>query len=321
MKKIYALAAFVFLGIAANSQVFWTEGFGTGCNRGQLVGAYSGSNGAWTDGSTGTNDADANDFFVSATCGNTGAGNCADNCSFTSTTNRTLNVSNINISVPPFLSIVADTGASYFSGVSGGCAALGICANTHRRAQSPVINCTGKTNISASFIYLENGDAANDDAAFVYSADGGANWSTINPLAKTTGSCPNGQWTAITVTLPATANNNATVKIGFTWVNNDDQVGTDPSFAVDDINLTQAPTGITDYSTADLNVFSSGNGLIHINSNGLSYKTIGVYNMLGEETKFTTSDNVIQLADATSGIYFVTLDVNGVRVTRKVMMN
>src|SRR5690606_31806825 len=37
--------------------------------------------------------------------------------------------------------------------------------------------------------------------------------------------------------------NNANVKIGFRWVNNDDGVGTDPSFAVDDITLTIPTTG------------------------------------------------------------------------------
>lgn len=322
MKKLYTLSSLLCLGFAVQAQVFWTEGFGTGCNRGQLASAYTGTNGAWTIGSTGTNDATANQFYVSATCGNTGAGNCSDNCSFTSTTNRTLHVSNIAISVPPFISAGADTGSSYFAGVSGACLTLGVCATTHRRAQSPIINCTGKSNINISFIYLENGDLANDDAQLVYSADGGTTWSMLDVLAKTTGTCTGGgQWTAFSIALPASSNNNPTVKIGFTWQNNDDQVGTDPSFAVDDINLSQGPLAIAAYSQSDLSMFSDGNGLIHVNANGLSYKTIGVYNLLGEETKFTTTENTIQLAEASTGIYIVTLEVNGVRITRKVMMN
>src|SRR4051812_10567210 len=100
-----------------------------------------------------------------------------------------------------------------------------------------------------SFLYLENGDASNDDASFVYSADGGTTWSTVNALAKTTGTCSAaGQWTSITISLPASANNNAMVKIGFNWTNNDDGIGTDPSFAVDDITLAQNPTGISAYT-------------------------------------------------------------------------
>jgi len=43
--------------------------------------------------------------------------------------------------------------------------------------------------------------------------------------------------------LPASANNNPNVKIGFRWINNDDGDATDPSFAVDDIVLSHADTG------------------------------------------------------------------------------
>ncbi len=46
-----------------------------------------------------------------------------------------------------------------------------------------------------------------------------------------------GRWDTLGVTLPASANNNPTVKIGFRWINNDDGVGTDPSFAVDSVSL------------------------------------------------------------------------------------
>ncbi len=319
MKKIYSLASLLFLGFTAQAQVFWTEGFGTGCNRGQLASAYTGANGAWTIGSTGTNNTYANTWYVSATCGNTGLGNCASNCSVTSNTDRTLHLSNIAIVIPTFVNAGADTGASYFS---GGLCGFGYCAITNRRAESPVINCTGKINISVSFIYMENGDNTNDDASFCYSADGGTTWTIIDPITKAPGICgAGGDWNAYTITLPASSNNNPTVKIGFNWVNNDDGTGTDPSFAVDDINLTQGPTAIEAHSIADFTMFSDGNGLIRINANGLSYKTIGVYNLLGEETKFTTIDNSIQLTDANAGIYIVTFEVNGVRVTRKVMMN
>ncbi|MEO8762341.1 MAG: PKD domain-containing protein, partial [Bacteroidia bacterium] len=51
-----------------------------------------------------------------------------------------------------------------------------------------------------------------------------------------------GKWTAFSMVLPASANNNANVKIGFLWVNDDDGAGTDPSFAVDDVTLTDAAT-------------------------------------------------------------------------------
>jgi hypothetical protein len=42
---------------------------------------------------------------------------------------------------------------------------------------------------------------------------------------------------------------------------------------------------------------------------------------LGQEVKFGQDENSVSLAVATPGIYMVTLEVNGARVTRKVMMN
>jgi hypothetical protein len=316
MKKIYSLTALLFLGLAAHSQVFWTENFGTGCNRGQLASAFTGTNGTWTIGSTGTNDPYANNWYVSATCAGTGAGNCTGSCSSSSTTNQTLHVSNVAVAA---LGVAADTGASYFS---GGLCGFGYCAVTNTRAQSPLINCTAKLNITATFLYVENGDAAIDDATFVYSADGGTTWSTINPLAKTTGTCSAaGQWTSITIALPVSADNNANVKIGFNWTNNDDGVGTDPSFAVDDITLNSNPTGIAATQISQLGIFASGNGQITIVPNGNPYKIIGMYDMLGQDVKFNQTENTISLAEATPGIYIVNLEVNGTRVVKKIMMN
>jgi hypothetical protein len=319
MKKLYSITALLFLASASQAQTFWTEDFGTGCNRGQLASAYTGTNGTWTITGTGTNGNVANTWYVSSASAGTGAGNCASSCVTASTNSPTLHVSNVAIVIPSFLTVGADTGASYFS---GGFSSFGYTAGTSRRVESPTINCVSKINITATFVYLENGDASTDDGQFVCSTDGGTTWSVVDVLAKTTGSCgADGQWTSITLALPAAADNNPMVKIGFSWVNNDDGVGSDPSFSVDDITLASNPLGIAGFDASSINVFSKGNGQIRIDANGYGYKTIGVYNMLGEETKFTAADNSIQLNNAPAGIYLVTLEVNGVRVTRKVMMN
>ncbi|MFT5184013.1 MAG: hypothetical protein ACI84C_001141 [Flavobacteriales bacterium] len=52
-------------------------------------------------------------------------------------------------------------------------------------------------------------------------------------------------WTEYSIALPASANENANIKLGFRWVNNDDGVGTDPSFAVDDITVVGGPVQVT----------------------------------------------------------------------------
>jgi hypothetical protein len=320
MKKLFSAFILLLAGTSSYAQTFWTEDFGTGCNRGQAASSYTGTNGPWTITATGTNDAYANSWYVSATCAGTGAGNCSSSCISAGATNASLHVSNIDIIVPSFLTANADTGASYFS---GGLCGFGYCAATNRRAESPLINCSGKSNISVSFLYLENGSGTSDDASLCYSADGGTTWTTIDPLAKTTGSCSSaGQWTSLAVTLPASANNNSAVKLGFKWVNNDDGTGTDPSFAVDDIVLSQSSgTGIASYSGPGISLFSKGNGMIQVNENGLAYKIMGIYNVLGEETKFTQTDNILHLEQATPGIYFITLDINGTRVVNKILLD
>lgn len=63
-------------------------------------------------------------------------------------------------------------------------------------------------------------------------------------LAKTAVCAGQGTWTNHAIALPASANNNANVRIGFRWVNNNDGTGADPSFAVDDVQITipYAPT-------------------------------------------------------------------------------
>lgn len=320
MKKIYSLASLLLIGFAANAQApFWTENFGTGCNRGQVATAYTGTNGSWTMSSTGTNGNTANTWYVSAAHSNTGAGNCATTCMTSAATDATLHVSNIAIVIPSFLTVNADSGASYFS---GGLSSFGYVATSNSRVESPLINCTGQASIILSFIYVENGDASNDDAALLYSPDGGTTWTIIDALAKTTGTCAApGQWTTFSVVLPASADNNPNVKIGFIWTNNDDGVGSDPSFSVDDIAMTNGLNGIATAQTAELSLYASGNGQITITPNGQAYKVLGIYDMLGQEVKFNNVNNVVQLSNTQAGVYIITVEVNGVRVTRKVMMD
>lgn len=236
IKKILLFShLFFILLIAVNAQtVIWTEDFQNNCAAACVASTYNGTNGAWTITNVGVNDPDANEWFVSgAECGNA-AGTCGSACG---TTDPSLHVGNVAI---PLLGMPADNGAAYNAG--GGCPTF-FCVITDKRAESPTINLTGQTNITLNFNYIENGDGTNDDASLWYFD--GATWSLLDPLAKPSlGACnPQGQWTAFSIPLPASANNNANVKIGFRWVNNDDAVGTDPSFAVDDITLTIPTTG------------------------------------------------------------------------------
>lgn len=225
MKLLYTALA-VGLAHFASGQIFWTETFGTGCNQGQLATAYVSPNGSWTSTNTGTNAGSANVWYVGATENNTGAGNCSTVCG----TNATLHLGNVNVSI-----ISADQGAAYYEGLAGFCGLL-PCGATDKRIDSPAINCSGKENITLSFVYIEGGNTI-DNATLWY--NDGTTWSQLaNPAKTFSGVCsPQGVWTAYSIALPASANDNASVKIGFRWINNDDGDATDPSFAVDDITI------------------------------------------------------------------------------------
>ncbi len=228
--KILILFSCLILMIGVKSQtVIWTEDFQNNCASACLASGYAGTNGAWTITNIGANDPEANEWFVSgAECGNA-AGACGSACA---STDPSLHVGNVAVAV---LGLPADNGAAYNAG--GLCGSF-FCVLTDKRAESPTINLTGQTNITLNFNYIENGDGALDDASLWYFD--GTTWALLDPLAKPSlGACaPQGLWTAFSIPLPASANNNANVKIGFRWVNNDDGVGNDPSFAVDDITLT-----------------------------------------------------------------------------------
>ena len=200
------------LSMQSKAQVFWTENFSTP---------------AWTlNVPTGLNDPDANYFSISDDEGGGITPNLGAplSCGVATNGNNSL-----------FITSGFSFGAAYNAG--GFCVApLNICVTTNTRAESPIINCTGKINITVDFNYIENGDATLDDAVLWYFD--GITWSVLSNMPKTlTGCGGQGLWTSYSIVLPASANNNPNVQIGFGWVNNDDGLGTDPSFAVDDISL------------------------------------------------------------------------------------
>ena len=213
----------------ANGQVFWTETFdgtpcglpgGSGCDPSIVM---------WSVTNTGANGATPNTWYVSATeCGNA-AGQCGTSC----TNDQSLHIGNDPNSSAAFLFCpTGDCGASYD--------ASGAPEISDKRAESPVINCTGQSGISIQFNYIENGQASLDNAELWYFD--GATWILLVDLPKTPLCGAQGQWTAFNAALPASANNNPGVRIGFRWYNNGDGSGSDPSFAVDDITLLSTTT-------------------------------------------------------------------------------
>lgn len=213
---------------------FWTENFGTGCNQGQLISGYVSPNGNWTVTNTGTNASSANVWYVSAMENGNAPGTCGSVCG----NDRSLHIGNVDL-----LGIPADQGAAYYEGLAAFCGFF-PCGATDKRAQSPVINCTGQSGITLEFDYIEGGNI-NDNATLWYF--NGTTWTQLADMTKTfSGLCsPQGIWTHYSIALPASADNNSQVRIGFRWVNNEDGDATDPSFAIDDVQLSAIPQGDT----------------------------------------------------------------------------
>ncbi|MFO0358718.1 MAG: T9SS type A sorting domain-containing protein [Sphingobacteriaceae bacterium] len=231
MKKLLlSITALVIGSFAYAQSPFWTENFGSNPVCGStLAAAFTSTNGAWTVTTTGTNDLFSNEWFVSPREAGMGAGNCGSSCSITPILiNNTMHVSTT-------FSLGGDVGAAYAAGPG--------LSNTNKRAQSPTINCAGQSTITLRFNYIMWGIINQDFAQVMYSADNGVTWSGLGTPAQTpTNTCAGqGLWTTYSVALPASANNNSTVKIGFRW-QNISSTGADPSFAVDDITLTSAST-------------------------------------------------------------------------------
>lgn len=221
--------------IDCNAQIFWSENFESGSAAGLAVPGYTGPNGTWTlTTSISSAEGDApNVWYVS--CAEAGhlAGGCGSVCGGgTGETGATLHIGSGSGSLAG-----PDNGASYDAG--GFCGTL-YCVQTDRRAESPTINCTGKSNINLRFYYIENGQGTTDDGWVEYYD--GTSWSLLINTAKTSLCGAQGLWAVQNITLPVSANNNPNIKIGFRWINNDDGVGTDPSYAIDSVSLSTTVT-------------------------------------------------------------------------------
>jgi gliding motility-associated-like protein len=125
-------------------------------------------------------------------------------------------------------------GAAYDA---GGLCGLLFCPETHRQAETPMINTVGQTGLTLNFDYIANGSAPQDQATVWY--DDGGGWTQLGgALFSGTGVCaPQGIWTAYSSALPASCENIPNLRIAIRWDNNDDGVGTDPSVAINNMEV------------------------------------------------------------------------------------
>jgi hypothetical protein len=232
--------------------VFWVEAFENGCAQGCLASTYSGPNGAWSIQNAGANSALANQWFISCQENGNPAGACGAGCG----NDESLHVANVAGSPSGLLCPSGDCGAAYDAGTG---------VTTDRRAVSPLIDASSYTDLVLDFDLLGAGVAGSDFAQLEVSLDGGSSWQAVAvpggmsglcccseldclfgsccpPQAATCGGFAQGKWGHRTVSLPEGASLNSNLRIAFRWRNNSDNVGTDPSVALDDVKLTGAPS-------------------------------------------------------------------------------
>lgn len=118
----------------------------------------------------------------------------------------------------------------------------GICvlAESYFARMTNDISTTGETGVSLSFIWACGGASGAIYGEVFYSTDGGTNWTVINtPIQQYSGQS---NWTNQTIT-NAAFDNQSTLRFGFKFTNTSSGSAADPSFAIDEIEVTSpAPT-------------------------------------------------------------------------------
>lgn len=218
----------------------WAEEFENGCTQNCLASGYIGVGGAWSVQFTGPNGPCGNRWFISCQENGNPAGTCGGGCG----NNETLHVGNDGTTCTSpngcFFCPSGDCGAAYDASCPPGiCAVCCSCqsSRTDARAESPAIDLSGWSTLTLRFKYMEGGAGTTDNALLDYFD--GTVWSQLADLPKSpVGTCgTQGLWTNYSIALPASANNNPNVRIGFRWVNDDDGAGGDPSVAIDDVEI------------------------------------------------------------------------------------
>ena len=154
------------------------------------------------------------------------------------------------------------------TGLASGAAYLSDI-NTNRRVGSTNISTVGYTNVIVEFDFIGSGEGTTDKGYFVYSINGGTGWivptgapTSTSPAMGVGGSINNlksqicgsgqGRWTHITWNMPVTCEGITNLRVGFVWQSNNNSVGSDPSFAVDDVTvkatLTPAPIELLSFN-------------------------------------------------------------------------
>ena len=180
----------------------------------------------------------------------------------------------------------------------------GITAiSTDKFAQSGDISTIGRTNITLSFYYQSVGEVGADYGLVRLSDDGGSTWTDLGTQYSGTSAC-----TQETITIPAAYEGISNFRIAFRWINNDNSMGADPPFSIDDIELTipaiSSPP-VANFGTASTMLCETT--CITFTDSSTNTPTFWAWSFPGATPDTSNDQNPAGICYDTAGVYSVTL--------------
>jgi PKD repeat protein len=154
---------------------------------------------------------------------------------------------------------------------------------------------------------LENGEGLDDNFDLWYRDGVIGTWTQLDPMPKTSADCTTSVgWVVYSIVLPSTATGNSDVQFGYTWTNDGDGLGSNPSCAVDNCKLSLAlPPDSIEFSSSDTLICE--NNCVDFYDNSTGNPTSWWWDFPGATPSYSTDQNPTNICYGIPGTYNVTL--------------
>lgn len=188
------------------------------------------------------------------------------------------------------------------------------------------VSTVGYSNITITFD-PRSSNTGSKWQQFEYSINGTA-WIV---LSNNNGALANDFANPVSVTLPATANNNANFKFRIVSIfapSTTDYApvgtsyGTGGAWRIDNFTVTGSTLSIKDNAIAGLKVYPNPvtNGKLFISTDSNSEKSVVIFDVLGKQVVKTTATESVNVSNLKGGVYIVKITEEGKTATRKLVI-